>query len=196
MDEKSELEQDHIIYDMGNTFDTVQYALAQVLPPNTFYYVDAMKNESLSDILGSAVYSYENTEVETQLSKEQLHHKATSSDGNCLTYSSTITGALQSAGVDCESKLMPLCFREVGTSDLDFINEQCDDCSDFSTIPICNKWEKLEDYYEQGDAFKVTGGPQICTDLCGPAVEPQFGDYCSVALTLTFSFDTQKSICF
>ena len=192
MNEKSSAEQDNLIDDIGK----VQDALAKILPSDTKYYVDAMKNESLTAILGSAVYSYENTEEESLLSKGELHHMASSSDGNCLTYSSTPSNALQSVGVDCESKLMPLCFRKIGASDLDFINEQCDDCSDFSTIPICNKWEKLEDYYEQGDAFKVTGGPQICTDLCGPAVEPQFGDYCSVALTLTFSFDTQKSICF
>merc|ERR1712037_364175 len=72
---------------------------------------------------------------------------------------------------------MPLCFREVGASDLDFINEQCGDCNDFSATPTCNKWEKLEDCYEDGDAFKVTG-VEICTDICGPVV-PRGNEYCS-----------------
>jgi len=186
MDEKSELMQDHIIYDIGDTYDTVQNALAQVLPPDTQYYVDAMKNENLTVILGSAVYSYEDTEGETQLSKGELHHKASSSDGNCLTYSSIVTGvnsdnsqvkALQSVGVDCDSKLMPLCFREVGTSDLTFINEQCGECDDLSATPTCNKWVDLEDCYEEGDSFKVEGW-KICTDVCGPAVRKETA-YCS-----------------
>ena len=183
MDEESSVEQDHLIDDIG----MVQKALAGILPLDTNYYVDAMKNENLSAILGSAVYSYENTALDTQLSKDELHHKASSSDGNCLTYSSTPSNELQSAGVDCESKLMPLCFRKVGASDLDFINEQCDDCSAFSTTPTCNKWESLQDAYEQGDAFEVMGGPLICTDICGPVVSEAI-DYCWVGLNLLFSF--------
>ena len=130
MDAKSSNDHDSLINDMG----AVQDALAELLPKDTQYYVNAEKNESLSAKLGYAVYSYENTEEESLLSKGELHHKASSSDGNCLTFSSTgglQSNALQSAGVDCESKLMPLCFRKVGASDLDFINEQCDDCSVF-----------------------------------------------------------------
>ena len=186
MDEKSEAEQDNLIDDIG----AVQNALANLLLPDTHYYVDAKKNEMLSSSLGSSVYSYVNTEEDTQLSKAPLHHKASSSDGNCLTYSSTLSNELQSVGVDCESKLQPLCFREVGVSDLSFINEQCGNCDDLSVTPTCHKWETLEDSYEQGDAFKVTGGPQICTDICGPMVaEANVNDnYCSVGLTLLFSF--------
>ena len=164
--------QDNLVHDIG----AVQNKLASILPPDSHFYVDAKKNDTLSASLGFAVYSYENTEEETQ-----LHHKTSSSDGNCLTYSSTLSNGLQSVGVDCESKLMPLCFREVGASDLSFINEQCGDCNDFSVTPTCNKWEKLEDYYEQGDAFKVTG-LDICTDLCGPKVRKR-NEYCLVGLT-------------
>ena len=174
MDEKSEAEQDNLIDDIG----AVQNALANLLLPDTHYYVDAKKNEMLSASLGSAVYSYVNTEEDTQLSKAPLHHKASSSDGNCLTYSSTLSNELQSVGVDCESKLQPLCFREVGVSDLSFINEQCGNCDDLSVTPTCHKWETLEDSYEQGDAFKVTG-VEICTDMCGPKVR-QENEYCSV----------------
>ena len=173
MSEKSEAEQDYLIDDMG----VVQNALASILPPDTHYYVNAEKNESLTASLGSAVYSYENTEDETQLSTAPLHHKASSSNGKCLTYSSK-SSPLQSVGVDCETKLMPLCFREVGSSDLDFINEQCGDCNDFSVTPSCNKWERLEDISEEGDAFTVWG-LEICTDMCGPKVR-QENEYCSV----------------
>ena len=192
MDEKSEAGQDNLIDDVG----AVQNALANLLLPDTHYYVDAKKNEMLRSTLGSAVYSYEDTEEDTQLSNGPLHHKASSSDGNCLTYSSTTTidyddyyyyyynnyyptsSSLQSVGVDCESKLQPLCFREVGVSDLSFINEQCGNCDDLSVTPTCHKWETLEDSYEQGDAFKVTG-VEICTDMCGPKVR-QENEYCSV----------------
>ena len=102
MDEESKNGQDNLIDDMGK----VQDALAKLLPPNTKYYVDAKKNESLSESFGSAFYSYE----DTHRSKLQLHHETTSSEGNCLTYSKSIDSTLQSAGEDCEAKLMPLCF--------------------------------------------------------------------------------------
>ena len=152
----------------------IQNALASVLPPNTHFYVDA-RNED-----GSEVFIYEDTEI----SDIPLHHKTSSSTGNCLTYSAS-GSTLKSAGKDCEAKLMPLCFREMGKSDLDFINDQCGDCNDFSVTPTCNKWEKLEDYYEEGDPFKVTGA-EICTDVCGPYVRRD-QEYCSVSLQFYFS---------
>ena len=165
-------EQNNHINDTG----IVQIALASVLPPNTHFYVDARKNED-----GSEVFTYEDTEI----SEFSLHHKTLSSTGNCLTYSSpgsTLSRdhiTLQSAGVDCEAELMPLCFREMGKSDLEFINDQCGDCDDFSVTPTCYKWEKLEDYYEVGDPFKVTG-IEICTDMCGPYVRKD-KEYCNVS---------------
>ena len=165
-------EQNNHINDMG----IVQNALASVLPPNTHFYVDA-RNED-----GSDVFTYEDTEI----SDIQLHHKTsiTPSTGNCLTYSASGL-SLQSAGEDCESELMPLCFRYIGASDLTFINDQCGDCDDFSVTPTCNKWEKLEDYYEVGDPFRVTGA-EICTDVCGPYVRRD-KEYCSVSLQFYFS---------
>ena len=117
-------EQGSFIDDMGS----VQNALASVLPQNTQYYVDAKKNENI----GSEVFSYEDiTYNNIAISELPLHHKTTSSKGNCLTYSKS-GSTLQSSGEDCESKLMPLCFREMGASDLDFINDQCGNCDDYS----------------------------------------------------------------
>ena len=164
-------EQNNQISDTG----IVQNALASVLPPNTHFYVDARKNED-----GSEVFTYEDTEI----SEIPLHHQTLSSTGNCLTYSTSDSTTLQSAGEDCEAKLMPLCFRHIGKSDLTFINDQCGDCDDFSVTPTCNKWEKLEDYYEAGDPFKVKGA-EICTDMCGPSVRKD-KEYCSVSLSLQF----------
>lgn len=164
-------ELDSFINDTGS----VQNALANVLPQSTHYYVDAKKNEDL----GSGVFSY----GDTVLSELPLHHKTSSSKGNCLSYSSS-GSTLQSAGGDCESKLMPLCFRDMGASDLDFINDQCSNCDDFSETPNCDKWEKLEDFYEVGDPFKVTG-LEICTDLCGPLVRKD-KEYCSVSFKFSF----------
>ena len=160
-------EQDSFISDTGR----VQNALANILPQNTHYFVDAKKNEDM----GSEVFSYEDTVI----SELPLHHRTSSLKGNCLTYSSS-GSKLQSAGEDCESKLMPLCFREMGASDLAFINDQCGNCSDFTVTPTCNKWEKLEDFYEVGDPFKVTGA-EICTDICGPLVRKD-KEYCGVSL--------------
>ena len=177
MDEESKNGQDNLISDMGK----VQDALAKVLPPYTKYYVDAKKNESLSESFGSAVFSYEDTHI----SKLPLHHLTSSSTGNCLTYSSSPVPrvhnsfTLQSAGEDCDAKHMPLCFREVGASDLSYINDQCSNCDDWTVFPTCSKWEKLEDYYEEGDPFKVTG-VEICTDICGPRVW-KYQDYCYVS---------------
>ena len=74
---------------------------------------------------------------------------------------------------------MPLCFRDIGDSDLSFINDQCGECDDFSATPTCNKWEKLENCYEAGDPFKVTG-VEICTDICGPSVRED-QEYCTVS---------------
>ena len=166
-------EMNNVIHDEGN----VQKALAKILLPNTQYYVDAMKNESF----GSEFYSYNDTEV----SEFSLHHKALSSKGNCLTYSRS-GSELQSAGEDCESKLMPLCFRYIGASDLTFINDQCSNCDDISVTPTCIKWEKLEDSYENGDPFKVKG-LEICTDMCGPLVWKD-QEYCSVSLSSPNAF--------
>ena len=179
MDEESKNGQDNLIDDMGK----VQDALAKILPPYTKYYVDAKKNESLSAILGY-VYSYEDTHI----SKLPLHHLTSPSEGNCLTYSKTAGGeTLQTAGEDCETKLMPLCFRDIGDSDLSFINDQCGECDDFSVTPTCNKWEKLEDCYEAGDPFQVTG-VEICTDMCGPLVRED-QEYCSVSyLQMSFKY--------
>ena len=160
-------EQDSFISDIGR----VQKALANVLPKYTKYYVDAKKNEDL----GSKVFSYEDTEI----SELPLHHKTSSSKGNCLTYSTLLGETLQSTGEDCNSKLMPLCFREMGASDLDFINDQCGNCNDFSVTPTCRKWEKLENFYEIGDPFQVTGA-EICTDICGPLVRRN-KEYCRVS---------------
>ena len=169
MNEETKNGQDNLISDFGK----VQNALAELLPPNTKYYVDAKKNESLSESFGH-VYSYEDTHI----SKLPLHHLTSSSEGNCLTYSKS-GSTLQSAGEDCEAKLMPLCFRDIGDSDLSFINDQCGECDDFSATPTCNKWEKLENCYEAGDPFKVTG-VEICTDICGPSVRED-QEYCSVS---------------
>ena len=73
---------DNFISDVGN----VQKALAKILPPNTQYYVDAMKNESF----GSEFYNYMDiTYKDTVISEFSLHHKTSSSKGNCLTYSSS-----------------------------------------------------------------------------------------------------------
>ena len=171
-------EENDQISDIGS----VQDALAKILPRNTNYYVDAMKKED------SGSFSYEDTEI----SNFTLHHKTLSSTGNCLTYSSSGL-SLQSAGEDCESKLMPLCFRYIGASDLTFINDQCGDCDDFSVTPTCNKWEKLEDFYEEGDPFKVTGA-EICTDMCGPSVRKD-KEYCSVSLSLQFAYLYTYCIC-
>ena len=162
---------DNFISDVGN----VQKALAKILPPNTQYYVDAMKNESF----GSEFYNYMDiTYKDTVISEFSLHHKTSSSKGNCLTYSSS-GSELQSAGEDCESKLMPLCFRYIGASDLTFINDQCGNCDDISVTPTCNKWEKLEDSYETGDPYRLDG-IEICTDMCGPPLR-KGQEYCSVS---------------
>ena len=181
MNEESKNGQDNLISYMGK----VQDALANKLLPYTYYYVDAKKNESLSESFGSELYSYADTEI----SELPLHHITYSqSEGNCLTYSSSSSSSgykLESVGMDCESKLMPLCFRDIGTSDLAFINDQCGDCDDFSETPSCNKWSNLEDCYEPGDPFKVTA--EICTDMCGPLVREE-QQYCSVSLSLQFKF--------
>lgn len=188
MNEKSVNGLDNIIDYMGK----VQDALAKIIPLNTYYYVDAKKNESLSESSGSEIYSYADTEI----SELPLHHRTYSqSEGNCLTYSSSSSSSsssgyiLESVGVDCESKLMPLCFREIGASDLAFINDQCGDCNDFSETPSCNKWSKLNSIYEPGDPFKVTSDSdiEICTDMCGPLVRKE-QQYCSVSLSLPFQY--------
>ena len=185
MNEESKNQQDNLINNIGN----VQEALAKILPQDTYYYVDAKKNESLSESYGSELYSYADTEI----SKLPLHHVTTTylqSEGNCLTYSKSSSSSdskLESVGVDCESKLMPLCFRDIGASDLSFINDQCGDCDDFSETPSCNKWSTLEECYEPGDPFKVVSDVKICTDMCGPLVREE-QEYCSVSLSLQVPF--------
>ena len=106
-----------VITDTGK----MQNALAKILPPGVSFYVGAKKP------VGSGYFSFEDTVV----SNLSLHHKISSStsSGSCLTYSSS-GNTLVSAGSDCEAKLLPLCIRETGTSDLTFVNNQCGNCDD------------------------------------------------------------------
>ena len=154
-----------IIVDEGK----IQSALASVLPQGSKFYVNAMKKEN-------DLYSYE----DTRISSETLYHKAAISNGECLTFSS-IEGdspTLQSAGVDCDTKLMPLCFRETGVSDLSFLNKQCSQCGSVTAGVSCHEWRDLEDYYQEGDPFKITGA-EICVKPCGP--KASFDEqYCQV----------------
>merc|ERR1711879_695564 len=95
------------------------------------------------------------------------------SSGDCLTFSA-VGGALQSAGVDCDTQLMPLCFRESGASDLSFFNNQCSQCSDTTAEPSCHQWVNLENYPTKD--FTITGA-EICVKPCGPPV-PFEDEYC------------------
>ena len=157
----------NVVGDLGK----VQAALASALPQYTKFYVDAMKD-------GDDLYSYEDTEV----SNNTLYHKAAAaSSGDCLTFSA-VGGALHSAGVDCDTELMPLCFRETSASDLSFLNEQCTECSNVLAEPSCHKWVDLEDY--PTSTFKITGA-QICTQPCGPRVAFK-NQYCKVKYVKIF----------
>ena len=150
----------NVVGDLGK----VQSALASALPQYTKFYVDAMKD-------GDDLYSYEDTEV----SNNTLYHKAAASSGDCLTFSA-VGGALQSAGVDCDTQLMPLCFRESGASDLSFFNNQCSQCSDTTAVPSCHQWVNLENYPTKDFTIK---GAEICVKPCGPPV-PFEDEYCQV----------------
>ena len=92
----------------------LQSALARGLPQGTMFYVNAIQNKD-----HPLLFSYEDTEI----SSSTLHHSAPASGGECLTFSA-VDGALVSAGVDCDTKLMPLCFRETAVSDLSFLNKE------------------------------------------------------------------------
>ena len=153
-------ENENVVSDTGN----VQSALASILPQQMQFYVNGIKKED-------DLYSYE----DTNFSNNTLYHKASTSGGGCLTFSS-VGGSLQSVGVDCDTQLMPLCFRETSASDLSFLNEQCNECSNVLAEPSCHKWVDLEDY--PTSTFKITGA-QICTQPCGPRVAFK-NQYCKV----------------
>ena len=152
---------DNIIADTGR----IQSALVSVLPQGTQFYVNAMKEGDL--------YNYEDTAI----ADNTVSHNAATSEGDCLTYSA-VGGTLQSAGVDCQTNLMPLCFREIGKSDLSFLNKQCSECSETTATPSCHQWVDLEDYFEEGDDFTIKG-VEICTKPCGPPVTYE-DTYCQV----------------
>ena len=100
----------NVVDDLGE----VQSALARGLPQGTMFYVNAIQNKD-----HPLLFSYEDTEI----SSSTLHHSAPASGGKCLTFSA-VDGALVSAGVDCDTRLMPLCFRETAVSDLSFLNKE------------------------------------------------------------------------
>ena len=90
-------------------------------------------------------------------------------------------GKFISEGVDCDSKLPPLCLSfnaDISNSDID---QLCEECSSSSENFSCKKWVNLEDVMSN-QGISVTG-VELCLDTCLPSVENDENEsFCEVRL--------------
>merc|ERR1712243_225736 len=96
-------------------------------------------------------------------------------------------GRLISEGVDCNTKLLPLCLSlsaEFSNSEIDQLCEECSSTENFS----CKKWVNLEDVVTQD--ISVTG-VELCLDPCLPSTENEGNDesFCENLGQNTFLFN-------
>ena len=104
-----------------------------------------------------------------------------------------VAGKFISEGVDCDSKLPPLCLSfnaDISNSDID---QLCEECSSSSENFSCKKWVNLEDVMSN-QGISVTG-VELCLDTCLPSVENDYSApgclkniHCKVFIFVKFDF--------
>ena len=137
----------------------------------TSFYVNAKKES------GDNLFKYGASDN----SEEELYHLALQNleeeEEQCLTFSLDANENLVSAGVDCQSKLKPLCLQ-ITTENLDSIEEKCQECTSGIYQTKCGKWATLE-HAEDVNGYSIEGA-EICVDPCGMEIFEDSNDFCQV----------------
>ena len=137
----------------------------------TSFYVNAKKES------GDNLFKYgasDNSEEELyQLALQNLEEE----EEQCLTFSLDATENLVAAGVDCQSKLKPLCLQ-ITTENLDSIEEKCQECTSGIYQTKCGKWATLE-HAEDVNGYSIKGA-EICVEPCGLEIFEDSNGFCQV----------------
>ena len=135
------------------------------------FYVNAKKES------GENLFKY----GESDNSEEELYHFALQNleeeEEQCLTFSLDESENLVAAGVDCQSKLKPLCLQ-IATENLNFVEEKCQECNPDVYQTKCGKWATLE-LAEDVNGYNIKGA-EICVEPCGTEVNEKSNDFCQV----------------
>ena len=145
-------------------------SLLRLLQGNSFY-VNAKKNS------GENLFKY----GESDNSEEELYHLASQNleveEEQCLTFSLDESENLVAAGVDCQSKIKPLCLQ-ITPENLDFVEKKCQECNPDIYQKKCGKWATLE-LAEDVNGYSIEGA-EICVEPCGTEVFEDSNDFCQV----------------
>ena len=143
-------------------------ALLRLLQGSSFY-VNAKKES------GENLFKYgasDNSDEELyQLALQNLEEE------QCLTFSLDETENLVAAGVDCQSKLKPLCLQ-ITPENLENIEDKCQECTSDIYQTKCGKWATLK-LAEDVNGYNIEGA-EICVEPCGMEIFEDSNDFCQV----------------
>ena len=172
-----------VVGDEGKVQSVISYLLS--LLQGSSFYVNAKKES------GENLFKY----GESDNSEEELYHLALQNlekeEEQCLTFSLNESGNLVSAGVDCQTRIKPLCLQ-VTPEHLDSVDDKCQECSPDVYQTKCGKWATLllEDTV---NGYKIEGA-DICVQPCGLEVFEDSEAYCQVAIFLFLVVERFKPI--
>ena len=145
-------------------------SLLKLLEGSSFY-VNAKKQS------GENIFKY----GESDNSEEELYHLALQNleeeEEQCLTFSLDESENLVASGVDCQSKLKPLCLQ-IAPENLDSIEDKCKECNPNIFQRKCGKWASLE-LAEAVNGYSIEGA-DICVEPCGTVAFEDSNDFCQV----------------
>ena len=123
---------------------------------------------------GENLYKYGKSEN----SEEELYHMALKNleeeEEQCLTFSLNASENLVAAGVDCQTRLKPLCLQ-IKTDNLDIIEDKCQECNPDIYQTKCQQWTS----FETVDGYSIEGA-EICVKPCGTEVFENSNNFCQV----------------
>ena len=162
-----------VVGDEGKVQSVISYLLS--LLQGSSFYVNAKKES------GENLFKY----GESDNSEEELYHLALQNlekeEEQCLTFSLNESGNLVAAGVDCQSRLKPLCLQ-VTPDNLNSIDDKCQECNPDIYQTKCGKWTTLL-LQDKVNGYDIEGA-DICVQPCGMEVFEDSGAYCQVAIFL------------
>ena len=160
-----------VIGDEGKVQSVISSLLS--LLQGSSFYVNAKKGS------GENIFKY----GESDNSEEELYHLALQNiekeEEQCLTFSLDDSGNLVSSGVDCETKLKPLCLQ-ISPGNLDFVDDKCQECNPDIYQTKCGKWATLL-LQDKVNGYDIEGA-DICVQPCGMEVFEDSEAYCQVAI--------------
>ena len=173
----------HLLGGLDSSFDSLnvigaegklQNVIAPILSKlqGSSFYVNAKKES------GQTLYKYVKSDDDDS---EELHHSSSEDEEEeeekCLTFSLDDAGKLVAKGVDCETKLRPLCL-DISQEHSDAHKAKCKECNPDIYQTKCAKWVDLE--LEESENGYIIEGAQICVEPCGLETYEDANAFCQV----------------